>query len=133
MPSTAKSTGAAKASENAFVNVSANQQEAMDGFMEMSQAIFNGLVEYNKELTNFIAGRVVTDLELQQRLFDCKSVEDVTKLQGEFVETAMSQYSEEAQKLAKMGADVIKKDLEAVGRHVKPMSTGRNTDRKRSA
>jgi len=133
MSSATKSANVANGADTAFANISASQQEVMESFMEVSQAIFNGLVAYNKELTNFVAGRVVTDLDLQQRLLECRSVEDVVAIQSEFLETTVSQYSGEAQKLATIGADVVKEDLEAISRHMKPSPSPRKAARKQSA
>lgn len=131
MPSKSKSSE--NGMDDALANVSATQREAAESFMEISQAIFNGGVAYNQELSNFMAGRVVSDLELQQQLVGCQSIEDVMKLQSEFLETALQQYSDEAQKLATISADVIREDLEAIGRHIKLDSKCVREERKQSA
>jgi len=116
MSNAAKTVSANGAPDTAFAHASARQQDAIDGFMEISQSIFNGLVAYNKELTSFVAGRVVTDLDLQRRFFECRSVDELISLQSDFVENAVNQYAAEADRLTAIGARVVREDLNVIER-----------------
>lgn len=116
MPTTAPTAGDPSKS---FAQVSTTQKEAVESFLEMSQTIFDGIVVYNQELTNFFAGRIVKDIETQQQLLSCESIGDVMKLQSGFLETALSQYSDEAAKLAEIGTNVVKEDFDPVAQHLK--------------
>ena len=59
--------------------VTASQQEALETMEAAGQAVFDGLSQVHREITEFVAERIRQDIETQQEFLRCRSLEDVRK------------------------------------------------------
>jgi hypothetical protein len=96
--------------------VTASQQEALETMEAAGQAVFDGLSQVHREITEFVAERIRQDIETQQEFLRCRSLEDVRKVQARFFQTAFDQYAAETTRLFKLGGEVAARSLER-GRH----------------
>ncbi len=62
----------------------------------------SGWVEVMTESTRFAAERFRKDLATQQALLNCKSVDEILRVQSEFYRNAIEQYTSELNRLGKM-------------------------------
>jgi hypothetical protein len=71
----------------------------LTGAMMAGQPAAKAWMEIMNESARFVADRLQKDVEAQQALLQCKTPEDVVEVQTEFFQTAMTQYTEEAQRI----------------------------------
>ena len=79
--------------------------------IHISSDIVAGLSKYQQEILSFYSQRMLVDLELQQKLMSCSSILEIWELQRSFFENASKQYSDEMQKLAKLGQHIVPTEL----------------------
>ena len=79
--------------------------------IHISSDIVAGLSKYQQEILSFYSQRMLADLELQQKLMSCSSILEIWDLQRSFFENASKQYSDEMQKLAKLGQHIVPTEL----------------------
>lgn len=77
--------------------------------------------ELASESARFVSQRLQEDIKAQTAMLACKTPADLAKLQAEFFQTAMSQYTEEVYRIA----DIM---LKATGPIVQLTKTGRSRD-----
>ena len=111
-PHQATDPGIAFAQDALIDSVTASQQEALETMEAASHAMFEGLSQVQREIADFVAERIRQDMETQQELLRCRSLEDVRKVQARFFQTAFDQYATETTKLFKLGGDVAARSLE---------------------
>ena len=59
-------------------------------------------MDFMSESAQFVVDRLQQDLDTQKAMLECKSPDELIRIQTEFVIKAMAQYSEEATRMAKM-------------------------------
>jgi len=66
-----------------------------------------GWFEMAKESSQFFATRLEKDLEAQRQFLNCKSLEDVLRLQSEFCRDSLEQYTAEFQRMAELWSETM--------------------------
>lgn len=87
--------------------------------IHISSDIVAGLSKYQQEILSFYSQRMLADLELQQKLMSCSSILEIWDLQRSFFENASKQYSDEMQKLAKLGQHIVPTELTGMHGQIK--------------
>jgi uncharacterized protein Yka (UPF0111/DUF47 family) len=72
------------------------QQQAVDSIERASASMLTGATEMQKEIAGFVSERIRQDLETQQELLSCRTLEEVGEVQSRFFRTTLDQYSAEA-------------------------------------
>jgi phasin protein len=111
-PQHATDPGIASAEDTLIDAVTASQQEALETMEVASHAVFEGLSKVQREVADFVAERIRQDMETQQELLRCRTLDDVRKVQAHFFQTAFDQYSAETTRLMKLGGDVAARSFE---------------------
>jgi hypothetical protein len=93
-------------------NVTALQQEAVETVEHAGATLLEGVGRVQQEIAQFVSTRVREDLETQQQLLRCRSLDDLREVQFRFVKTAMDQYSAETARLMKLGSEMLSRSLE---------------------
>lgn len=73
----------------------------------MSAGMMEALAAMGSEVVQFVAARIAEDIKTQHALLTCKDVVEAQRIQGEFVKTALEQYTASTGKLAQLGAGVM--------------------------
>ena len=68
--------------------------------------------EMQKEIAGFVSERIRQDMESQQELLRCRTLDEVHEVQSRFFRTAMDQYSSEATKLMQLGTELLTRSIE---------------------
>ena len=68
--------------------------------------------EVQKEIAGFVSERIRQDLQTQQELLACRTLDDVREVQSRFMQSTIDQYSAEASKLMRLGAEIATRSLE---------------------
>ena len=76
--------------------------------------IIGGWSKYHQEMISFHSKHILESLQFQQKLMGCKSFHEVCDLGWNFFETSSKQYSDEVQKLAKLGQHILPTELTGV-------------------
>lgn len=108
---TQQSDDAAVEQSIALPTASEEDIETAYELIHISSDIVAGLSKYQQEILSFYSQRMLADLELQQKLMSCSSITDIWELQRSFFENASKQYSDEMQKLAKLGQHIVPTEL----------------------
>jgi len=82
-------------------------EEGLRLIEDAGTAVVTGLGRAQKEIADFVAERIRQDLESQVELMRCRTLDEVLDVQSRFVNRALDQYSAEATKLARIGAEMI--------------------------
>ena len=88
------------------------QRQAVESMERASASMLTGVAEMQKEVAGFISGRIRQDLETQQELLRCRTLDDVREVQGRFLRTTFDQYSAEATKLIELGTEAFARSLD---------------------
>jgi hypothetical protein len=96
----------------AIDNVTALQQEAVETVEHAGATLFEGVGRVQQEIAQFVSTRVREDLETQQQILRCRSLDDLREVQFRFVKTAMDQYSAETARLMKLGSEIMARSVE---------------------
>lgn len=100
------------AADAAMDQFATSHQQAMETLEVASATMFEGVARVQRRIAEFVSDRIRQDMEAQQELLRCKSFEEVRDVQTRFFRTAVTQYSEEATRLFRMGGDVIARSVE---------------------
>jgi hypothetical protein len=93
-------------------NVTALQQEAVETVEHAGATLLEGVGRVQQEIAQFVSTRVREDLETQQQILRCRSLDDLREVQFRFVKTAMDQYSAETARLMKLGSEIMARSVE---------------------
>ncbi len=80
--------------------VTAVAPEAIDSWQEIAT-----------EWGRFVTDRLQKDIETQRAMLDCRSPSELMKVQTEFYQTAIQQYSEETMRLMQMMSEAAGKTM----------------------
>jgi hypothetical protein len=89
--------------------------------MSVSPEAVESWQEIATEWGRFVTDRLQRDMETQRAMLDCRSPSELLKVQTEFYQTAIQQYSEETMRLMQMMS-------EAAGKSMSGMKTARKYD-----
>lgn len=92
--------------------VTARQQQAIQTIETAGAAMIEGVTLVQREIADFVSQRIRQDMETQQELLRCRSLDEMRDLQTRFFRTALDQYSAEATRLMRLGGEVIAKSLD---------------------
>lgn len=81
---------------------------------DLNHRIYENVASLNTEVAQFVNRRLEEDLSLPEHLMSCRSVPEMYNVYANFFQTAMQQYQEESQKLARMSADLASETSEAM-------------------
>jgi hypothetical protein len=93
-------------------SVTASQQQALHSMETAGAVMFEGVARVQREIAEFVSERIRQDMETQQELLRCKSIDDVRNLQARFFRTAMDQYSAEATRLMRIGGELMTRSMD---------------------
>ena len=88
------------------------QQQAVASMERSTGSMLTGLTEMQKEVAEFVSERIRQDLETQQELLRCRTLDDVREVQSRFFRTTIDQYSAEATKLMQLSTEVFTRSLD---------------------
>jgi hypothetical protein len=83
-------------------DAAALQAHGFDKVTNMGVAWIEALSDMGSEVMSFVAERIKEDVHTQHRLLHCKDMEELHKIQADFVQTAIDQYRAETGKLVEM-------------------------------
>lgn len=69
----------------------------------MGTAMLENMSALGSEVTQFVADRIKEDVKTQHQILHCKDSGELRKIQTEFVQNAVEQYTAETGKLVEMG------------------------------
>lgn len=99
-------TKSSKTTEDAAKSVqdamSQLQKMGFDSMSWMGTDWMERMSDMGSEVLQFMADRVQQDVDLQHRLLHCRDVNELQKIQAEFVQTAINRYTEETGKMIEM-------------------------------
>ena len=101
----AVSEGATRERDNGAGNGAVNE-ETLAAMMKANEAMLEGMVALQREIMEFGGARLQEDLETQSELAKCKDLQEAWKLQAEFAQKAMQQYTAETAKLVDLSAKI---------------------------
>jgi hypothetical protein len=93
-------------------SVTVSQQQALQTMESAGAAMFEGVARVQREIADFVSERIRQDMETQQELLRCKSLDEVRVLQARFFKTAMDQYSAEATRLMRLGGELMARSMD---------------------
>lgn len=96
--------------------IAANQR-GFEAAAEAQRRMLGRMSQVTSEVMNFVGRRLERDRDTVRRLADCRSPQDAVALYGEFVESAVKEYTEEIGVLAGLCADQAQ-DVVAGARHL---------------
>lgn len=99
----------AKPADQAIDAVTARQQEAIEAVEAASATVIESVTLAQRTIAEFVSTRIRADIETQQQLLRCKSFDEIRSIQSEFLKTAVEQYSDNAQRLFKLGQEIVSK------------------------
>jgi hypothetical protein len=88
------------------------QQQAVASVERSTGSVLTGLTEMQKEVAEFVSERIRQDLETQQELLRCRTLEDLREVQSRFFRITLEQYSAEATKLMQLSTEVFTRSLD---------------------
>ncbi len=81
----------------------------MNGF---ATAMMEGWSDVGAEFMTFLAARIREDVKTQHRMLHAKDVEELSRIQAEFVQSAVEQYAAETGKMIDLGQEITKRAIE---------------------
>jgi hypothetical protein len=94
--------------------VTLQQQEALDSVEATGQAVVAGIEIAQREFAAYLSERVRRDLDASQALLRCRSVDELCRLQADYLRVAVGQFSDEAARLMRLGTEITTWSLERV-------------------
>lgn len=82
---------------------------AFAGFRSMNRigsTMFTGWTDFGAEFMTFLANRIQEDVKTQQRMLQCKDMQELAKIQSEFVQRALDQYAAETGRMIDLGQNM---------------------------
>lgn len=109
MATTDKTTETRAGADGARADASLTElQRAGFGQMAwMSAAMAETVAALGNEVVQFVSTRIAEDFKTQHALLNCKDLTEAQKIQAEFVQKALEQYTAESGKLVQLGAGVM--------------------------
>ena len=95
------------------------QQQAVESIERASASMLTGVAEMQKEVAGFVSERIRQDLETQQELLRCRTLDELREVQSRFFSTTLDQYSAEATKLMQLSTEVFTRTLDPTGAEVR--------------
>lgn len=95
---------AAKAMQDAMAQF---QKMGMQSMTWMGGDWMQKMNEMGTEVMHFMAERIQTDIEWQQRFMKCRDIKELQDVQAEFIQSSIDRYTEETGKLIDMGAKAM--------------------------
>ncbi|MCF8468577.1 MAG: phasin family protein [Sneathiella sp.] len=86
----------------------------IESLFGMNQKFCKTMMVCNEELITFGRNRLKEDLDVPQKLAECKSPQDVMNVYLGFYQTALKQYTDEASHLTKICTEMNAESLEPV-------------------
>jgi len=108
--------------------LSATGEQSFAAMTHINARLLQAVVRYNTEVLDFVRHRLKRDMQMSEKLANCKSVGEVIETVDDFYRTAFTEYSEETAALMKLGADVTSTTMDEVGRET---SAAMNSDEKK--
>lgn len=96
---------ATEAITEAMINGPANG-EALAAMLRANEVLFQGLTAMQREIIEFGNARLRQDLETQEALSQCGDLQEAFRMQADFAQKALQQYSEETAKLMELSAKI---------------------------
>lgn len=84
----------------------ADNGKALESWMDMNRSLMGSLADAQKEAIRFVAHRLEEDIARQREFLACKSPTEVMQTYSAFVQTLITDYSEEARKLSALAGDI---------------------------
>jgi hypothetical protein len=102
----------ASAQDMLIDEMTASQQEALETVEAAGRAVFDGMSRVQHEIADFVAERIRQDIEAQQELLRCRTLDDVRQVQARFFRTAFDQYAAEASRLLRLSGEMAVRSME---------------------
>ena len=83
------------------------EQETLETIDHVGAAAAESAAKAQVEFVTFLARRVQEDLDIQRALLECKSLDEVRRVQTRFLERAVSQYAEETSRMIRLGGEAV--------------------------
>ncbi|MEO0703466.1 MAG: phasin family protein [Pseudomonadota bacterium] len=105
-----KLTGTAKPEQAAPQEKGPNELAALQAlglnqFAKFGAAMTRTFGDIGAEMTSFLADRIKEDVKTQNEILHCKDINELQRIQAQFIQTAVAQYSSETGKLVSMSQD----------------------------
>lgn len=81
----------------------------MNGF---AAAMMEGWSDVGAEFMTFLAARIREDVKTQHRMLHAKDVEELSRIQADFVQNAVEQYAAETGKMIDLGQKITKRAID---------------------
>lgn len=94
--------------------VTLQQQEALDSVEAAGQAMVAGIELAQREFAEYLSQRVRQDFDASQALLRCRSVDEMCRVQADYLRAAVGQFSDEAARLMRLGTEITTWSLERV-------------------
>jgi hypothetical protein len=91
------------------------QQQAIETAEAAGNAVMEGMGRFHRELVDFVSERIRQDMEAQSAMLRCRSFDDLRAVQTQFLRTAMDQYADEANRLMRLGAEMMQRSVSREG------------------
>jgi Phasin protein len=102
----------ASTTRESIAKAAKTQQQAIGTMERAGASLLTGLTEMQKEIAGFVSERIRQDIEGQQELLRCRTLDEVREVQSRYFRTAMDQYSSEATKLMQLGTELFTRSTE---------------------
>lgn len=93
------------------------QGQAFEAVAASNRVLLDGLTALNEEMMAFMAQRLRQDVDVSQKLFDCRTAQEVIDLESAFVRSAISDYFDEASRIFEMASITTRSSVEAMQAH----------------
>jgi hypothetical protein len=100
-------TNAPAAGTAAEATLTELQRAGLGQMAWMSAAMAETLAALGNEVVQFVSTRITEDFKTQHALLNCKDLTEAQKIQAEFVQKALEQYTAETGKLVQLGTGVM--------------------------
>ncbi|TMM51205.1 phasin family protein [Sulfitobacter sabulilitoris] len=109
-----KTTGEENISATSAMQAVAELQKVGFGSIAwMGTAWLEQMSEMGSEWLSFVADRIKEDVKTQHQILHCRNIEEVQKVQAQFIQTAVEQYRDETGKMVEMSSTMMEKLKEA--------------------
>lgn len=86
------------------------QGMGLGGMNAMSTGWMEAMSDMGRQWLQFVSDRVAKDVDFQQRMLQAKSPQDVQKIQTEFMQAAVEDYTRETGKMVELSRKVFAPD-----------------------
>jgi hypothetical protein len=86
------------------------QGMGLGGMNAMGTGWMEAMSDMGREWLQFVSDRVAKDVDFQQRMLQAKSPQDVQKIQTEFMQAAVEDYTRETGKMVELSRKVFAPD-----------------------